>query len=259
MGEENNSMSLTDHLQEFRSRIIWVGIFFFVTLVIGFVFASTLLNLFKSSPAAAGIEWHVFTPTEGIKIYMQFAFLSSLTFTVPFALYHIWRFVSPGLTERERKATAWFIPTAFLLFITGAAFAFLVLFPMMMQFLTKINEQIGANTVYGMSKYFSFMFNIVIPFGLLFQLPLIVVFLTRIGILKPKLLVRFRKFAYLILVIIAASITPPDLVSEIMVSLPLILLYEISIWLSRIFARKREKKKELQEKEFEDEESSDNE
>jgi len=241
MGEEEKSMTLVGHLQELRIRLIWVFLFFIISLIIGFVSAEPVINFFKQSPAAENIQWHVFALSDGIRVYLQFAFVVGLMLTLPFALFQIWRFVAPGLTKFEKRITIWFIPTAFLLFIAGISFAYFIIFPMIVQFLTKVAKQLQVEEIYGMSQYFGFMFNMIIPFGILFELPVVVIFLTRIGLITPKLLIRFRKVAYLILVVLAASITPPELVSEILVSLPLILLYEFSIWLSKIAAIRRKK------------------
>ena len=235
-------MSLVGHMKELRLRIFAVLIFFIITFIIGFFLTQPVIDFFRSSPAMENIEWNVFNVSDAIMIYMKFAFMIALVFTLPFILYQIWRFVAPGLTKRERSSTVWFIPIAFLLFVIGVSFAYFVVFPMIIQFLLGITELLDANEMFGMNQYFSFMFNLIIPFGLLFELPIIVVFLTRIGILSPKLLIRFRKFAYLILVIVGASITPPDLVSELLVIIPLIFLYEISIWLSKITLAFREKR-----------------
>lgn len=242
MGEQQEkSMSLISHLQELRIRLIWTILFFIVALVIGFLLAEPLIVFFKQSPAAKNIPWNVFALSDAIRVYLQFAFVIGITLSLPFILFQIWRFVAPGLTKSERRATIWFIPTAFILFIAGTSFAYFIIFPMIVQFLSRIAKQLEVQEMYGISQYFGFMFNMIIPFGLLFELPIVVIFLTRIGVIKPELLKKFRKVAYLILFIIAASITPPELVSEIFVTVPLILLYELSIWLSKIFALKRKK------------------
>jgi len=244
MGErvqKDKAMALVDHLQELRVRLIWTILFFVITLVIGFVLAEPVINFFKQSEAARGIPWNVFAFSDAIRVYLQFAFFIAIVLSLPFILFQIWGFVAPGLTKTEQKATAWFIPSAFLLFIGGASFAYFIIFPMIVHFLSKIAKQLGVQEMYGMSQYFGFMFNIIIPFGLLFELPIVIIFLTRIGIVRPALLVKFRKFAYLILVTVAAMITPPELVTNILVSVPLILLYEFSIWLSRIAVKRRSK------------------
>lgn len=241
MASKDKTMTLTGHLQELRVRLIWITIFFVISLVVGFILAQPLVEYFKNSPAAEGITWNVFALSDALRVYLQFAFIIALVFTLPVILYQLWRFVAPGLTEKERKLTLWFIPFSFLLFLVGISFSYFIIFPMIVSFLTSMATQLQVQEMYGISQYFGFMFNLILPFGLLFELPVIVVFLTRLGILKPQLLIRYRKIAYLILVIISASITPPELVSQILVAVPLIILYEFSIWLSKIAAMKRDK------------------
>ncbi|MFA7503031.1 MAG: twin-arginine translocase subunit TatC, partial [Anaerovoracaceae bacterium] len=145
------------------------------------------------------------------------------------------------------------IPVAFLLFVLGVAFGYFILFPMVIKFLLMITDILDVNEMFGMSQYFSFMFKLIIPFGLLFELPVIIVFLTKIGVITPNLLVRIRKYAYLVLVIVGVSITPPDFISDLLVIVPLITLYEVSIWLSRIFARKRKARLERESEVFAEE------
>ncbi|WP_339060977.1 twin-arginine translocase subunit TatC [Tepidibacillus marianensis] len=249
MGEKGKERAMTviGHLEELRKRLIFVIIFFVISLVIGFFLAQPVIEFFKSSPAAKNIPWNVFRLTDALRVYMQFSFFIGLTLSIPFVLFQVWRFISPGLTKRERKSTTWFIPAAFILFLIGISFGYFIIFPMLVKFMSELSKQMGVQEMYGMAQYFGFMFNMIIPFGILFELPVIVLFLTRLGILTPKILIKFRKIAYLILVVIAASITPPEIVSEILVSIPLILLYEISIWLSKIGSRKREKALEASE------------
>ena len=242
MGKQIKEMTLVGHLQELRVRLMWTIGYFFIALIIGFMMSDYLVRYFKTSPAAENIVWNVFSFTDSIRVYLQFAFLIALALTLPFILFQVWKFVAPGLTKTEQKATIWFIPVAFLLFIIGVLFAYFIIFPMIIEFLSKISSQLEVEETYGISQFFGFMFNIIIPFGLLFELPVIIVFLTRIGVVQPKLLVKVRKFAYLILVAVAAMITPPELVTNILVSIPLILLYEFSIWLSRIAFIRRQKK-----------------
>lgn len=239
---DEKKMSLIGHMKELRHRIFAILIFFVVTFIIGFFATPYVIDFFRASPAMDNIDWNVFNVSDAIMIYIKFAFIIALVFTLPFILFQIWRFVAPGLNEKEKKSTIWFIPIGFLLFLIGVSFAYFVIFPMIIKFLLGITALLDVNEMFGMSQYFTFMFNLIIPFGLLFELPIVIVFLTKIGIISPKILIRFRKIAYLILVILGASITPPDLISELLVIIPLIVLYEISIWLSKIFSIKRKEK-----------------
>ena len=246
MGEaKDQAMTVVSHLEELRKRIIWIIVFFVLSLIAGFMLADPVIRYFTNDMKSLNVTWNVFRLSDALRVYMQFAFAIGITISLPFALYQVWRFIAPGLTKRERKSTVWFIPIAFMLFLLGISFAYFILFPMVVTFLSKISKQLGVVEVYGIAQYFSFMLNIVVPFGLLFELPVVVVFLTRLGIVTPKLLVKIRKLAYLVLIIVAVTLTPPEPMSDILVSVPLILLYEVSIFFSRIAARKREKSLQL--------------
>lgn len=254
MGKKNSKMSLGGHVGELRRRIFYIVAVFIVFFILGFFVTGDAIDYFKASPAMENIDWHVFKLSDAIMVYMKIAFIVSLAVTVPFTLYQIWKFVAPGLTEKEQKSTIWFIPIAFILFVLGVVFAFFIVFPMVIGFLLKITALLQAEETFGISEYFTFMFNLLIPFGILTELPLVVVFLTRLGILNPKLLVKIRKIVYLVLVVLGASITPPDFFSQLIVIVPLIGLYEISIWLSKIASIKRKEKNDAIYKEMEDEE-----
>ncbi len=244
MTKESKKMTLLGHLSEFRNRLIWIAVVFFGTFIIGFFITPYLIDFFRASPAMENIEWHVFNVADAILIYMKMAFAIAFVATLPFILFQIWRFVAPGLTTKEQKSTRWYIPLAFLVFLLGISFGYFILFPMVIKFLLLITDILEVNEMFGISQYFSFMFKLIFPFGLLFQLPIVVVFLTKIGVLSPAFLIRVRKYAYLILVITGVLITPPDFISDVMVILPLIALYEISIWLSKAASRKRKERLE---------------
>ncbi|MCS7464264.1 twin-arginine translocase subunit TatC [Paenibacillus doosanensis] len=246
----DEGMSLVEHLGELRKRIIWVLVVLILGMVIGIIVAQPLITYLKSVPPANGITWNVFSPWDAIRMYMSFALITGLIITIPVALYHIWAFLKPGLREEEQKASLKFVPFAFLLFLIGLAFAYFVVFKMAFLFTSGITEKLELQETYGIAQYFSFMFNILIPISLLFELPIVIMFLTQLRILNPKRLHKIRRYAYLILVIIAAMITPPDAVSAIVVSVPMIILYEFSVFLSGLVYRKQLLKDRAWEEEY---------
>ena len=237
--DKQTEMSLFEHLTELRSRLIWVLAVFVLSLIVGLYYAGTVIELLKNEPMAEGVPLISLSPSDALQVYMQFAFVIGFVVTLPVALFHIWRFVSPGLRPNERRVTLAFIPAAFFLFILGLIFGYYVVFPMIMGFLTSVTHSIGTSMNYGIAQYFSFLFNMVIPFGFLFELPIIVMFLTRLRILNPMRLAKMRRFAYFGLAVIAITLTPPDFLSDITVTIPLLGLYEISVWLSRMVYRKQ--------------------
>ncbi|MFC0472434.1 twin-arginine translocase subunit TatC [Halalkalibacter kiskunsagensis] len=235
---EQRDMSVMDHIVELRRRIIITLIFFVVALIAGFFLAAPLITYLQSTPTAQNLPMNAFKMTDPIRIFMTFAFASALIITFPVILFQLWAFVSPGLHEKEQKATLAYIPFAFILLLVGLSFSYFVLFPFIVQFMSNLSERLGITEQYGINEYFSFLFQVTIPFGLLFQLPVVVMFFTRLGMLTPSLLTQVRKFAYFILLVIAGLITPPEILSHLMVTLPLLLLYEFSIWVSYLTYRK---------------------
>jgi sec-independent protein translocase protein TatC len=235
---EQNGMNILGHLTEVRKRLVYIIIWFFITFCAGMYVSPKVLLFIKSQPAAVNIVWNVFSMTDGLFIYMKCAFLVSILFTLPLALYHIWAFVRPGLTEKEAKGTLSYVPVSFLLFILGVCFSYYIVFPSMVSFMGKINNSVGAVETYGIDRYFSFMFSIIFPIGITFEMPVVVLFLTKLGLLTPGRLNKSRKYAYLALVIVGSSISPPDFVSHLSVTIPLILLFEMSIIVSGWYTRK---------------------
>ncbi|CEH28150.1 Sec-independent protein translocase protein TatC [Aneurinibacillus migulanus] len=247
MSTQNQEMRLVEHLGELRRRLIWVAIIFIVAFIGGFAYAEPVVRYFKKD---AGIQWHVFGIADGLRVYMQFSFVIALIITLPFILYHLWRFISPGLRPHERKAAGIFIAPAFLLFLTGLAVGYYLVFPMIITFMIKFSKTLGVVETFGLAQYFGFMFNIVIPLALLFELPIVVMFLTRLRILNPMRMKKMRGYSYLALVIVASLISPPDFVSHLSVFLPLVILYEISVLISRFIYRKQLREDAAWEQEF---------
>lgn len=145
---------------------------------------------------------------------MKIAMAVSLTVSLPFIVYQLWAFISPGLRQVERSAALRYVPYVFILFLLGIAFAYYIVFPMALSFTISITRSMGLEETYGIAQYFSFMFSLMIPLALLFELPLLVMFLTKLRILNPLRLRKMRRYAYFALVFIAVVITPPDFISD---------------------------------------------
>ncbi|MEC2071071.1 twin-arginine translocase subunit TatC [Alkalihalophilus marmarensis] len=246
---ESRDMSVMDHIGELRRRIMIVVVFFLIALIAGFFFATPLITYLQSAPTAQELPMNAFKMTDPIRVFMTFAFASALILIFPIILYQLWAFISPGLHENEQKATLAYIPIAFILFLTGISFAYFILFPFIIQFMGNLAERLNITEQYGINEYFTFLFQITLPFGLLFQLPVVVMFFTRLGLVTPAYLSSIRKYAYFVLLVIAGFITPPELLSHLMVTVPLLLLYEFSIWVSRLTYRKVLKAERLMEEE----------
>lgn len=244
--ETEQEFTLVEHLAELRKRLIVILLTFVLSLGVGFWLAPKTLEFLKSQPTAQNVDWNVFGYTDGLMIYLKCALILAILITVPVAMQQLWLFVRPGLTDKESKGVSMFIPFAFFLFLAGISFSYYLLFPLMLNFMSNINESIGATETYGMNQYFTFMFNLLIPVGIVFELPVVILFLTRLGIVTPDKLRKMRKVAYFVLVVVGVMISPPDFISDFLIIIPLLLLFEISIGLSE-WSLKRMKAREQEE------------
>ncbi|MET1030809.1 twin-arginine translocase subunit TatC [Domibacillus tundrae] len=231
-------MTIYEHLEEFRKRLVIVVVFFFIAVIAGLVFAKPIIHYLQHADEAAALTMNAFRVTDPLKIYFQMAFVIGIILTSPVILYQLWAFVSPGLHEKERRVTLSYIPASVLLFLGGLSFSYFVLFPYIIHFMMELSGDLNIEQVIGINEYFKFLFQTTIPFGFLFQLPVVTLFLTRLGIVTPQFLSQIRRYAYFILLVIAALITPPDIISHMIVSMPLFILYEVSIFVSKIGFKK---------------------
>ena len=231
----SKEVHVMEHMEELRSRIIKTLIGFVAAFIVSFIFVQDIYEvLIKNMDGKLA----VLGPSDILWVYMMIAAVSSIAATIPLAAYQLWRFVAPALKPEERKVTFRFIPGLFILFITGISFGYFVLFPIVLGFLTSLSAG-QFEIVFTAEKYFRFMINLILPFGVLFEMPLVVMFLTRLGIINPTVLKKSRKISYFALVIISIVITPPDIISDILVIIPLLMLYEMSVQLSNLVYRKR--------------------
>ncbi|MFC5403626.1 twin-arginine translocase subunit TatC [Cohnella soli] len=227
-----SDLTLVDHLRELRMRVVRVAFVLTGALAAGLALAVPVVSYLKKLPPADGLEWHALSPWDGIRVYMQFALLFAVTATTPFILYQLWQFAKPGLTETEKRATLKYIPWSALLAALGGGFAYFLVFPFSVAFLTSLNVKMGLQETYGVLQYFSFMFNLILPCMLLFQMPVVIAFLSALGIVTPELLKKCRRYAYFTMAVVSTMIAPPDLISNLLVLAPFLVLFEISIWMS---------------------------
>lgn len=240
---EDKELQLVDHLEELRKRIIISALAFVVFFILGFIYVGDIYKWFVRD---LDVKLMVLGPSDIIWIYFMLATVVAIAGTIPVLALQIWLFVKPALKPIERKLTLSYVPALFFLFIFGLAFGYFVIFPMVLKFLVNMGADMFV-TNFTAERYFSFIMNMTIPFGVLFELPVVVMFLTSLGIINPFILAKMRKYAYFVLVIIAVVITPPDFMSDFVVTLPLLLLYELSINLSKFVHRKRLKKQQEEE------------
>ncbi len=246
-------LTVIEHIEELRNRLVVCAVIFVLSLIVGFYLAEPVIKYIQHSKEAEQLTLNAFNVTDPLAVYLQVTFLVSLLITSPVILYQLWAFITPGLHETERKATLKYIPYAFLLGITGLAFAYYVLFPSVLDFMMNLSNRLEIEQTIGINEYFAFLFKLVVPFGFIFQLPVVTLFLARLGILNPVLMSKFRKYSYFVLFVIAVLLAPPDIVSYLIISIPLFVLYEISIMIAKIGYSKFLKAEEQRQQEEQEE------
>ncbi len=239
---EDHKMSLTEHLIELRKRIFRI----LIVLLIGFgacyyykdlVFDIITKPLTKVLPKNGYL---IYTGlTEAFFVYMKLAFFASLIITSPFILYQIWKFISPGLLLKEKKYVVPFVLSSTLLFISGVLFGYFIALPPAFEFFVSFNNQY-LQAMISFGDYLSLFVTFLLGFGLSFELPIFIFFLAKLGIVNAKMLSKQRRYAILIIFIVAAILTPsPDALSQILMAIPLMFLYEISIFVARFAEKKK--------------------
>jgi sec-independent protein translocase protein TatC len=241
-------MTVVGHLDELRSRLI-ISLITIVILTVGaFIFSDEVLTYLTHPFTATGFKLNIFKLTEGFMIRLKVSAILAILAGLPFIMWQGWRFILPAITKRDRMFSRISLMAAILLFYAGVVFVFYLLVPftvkMLLSFVTKdMISTIGAN------DYISLVFFFCMIMGILFELPIIMMILTRIGMITPSFLVSRRKYAFVLAFVIAAVITPTqDMLTMIIVGVPLVILYEASIIVSK-FTIVRKKKKELEESE----------
>ncbi|GIN60868.1 Sec-independent protein translocase protein TatCd [Robertmurraya siralis] len=242
----DKELNLIDHLDELRKRIILSVAAFLVFFIVGFIYVKDIYEWFVRD---LDVKLVVLGPSDIIWIYFMIGTIIAIAGTIPVLALQIWLFVKPALKPNERKISLSYIPALFILFIVGLCFGYFVIFPTIMNFLVELSGDMVV-TNFTADKYFRFIMNTTLPFGFLFELPVVAMFLTSLGIINPYVLQKVRKYAYFVLVVIAVVISPPDIMSDVLVTIPLLFLYEISINLSKIVYKRKLKKEQEWEVEF---------
>lgn len=257
---EEEKMPLTEHLGEFRKRIIVSLIALLVTFVSAFNYSEEILksimfplkyslsfsiknpfvHIIPHVKLSQGTKLVFLRPAEAFWVNMKVAFVAGLILALPVIFHQLWKFVSPGLLSKEKKYVFPFIILATGLFLTGAAFCFFVVLPFAMGFLLTYKVGDFMMPMLSVGEYIDFCLKFILAFGVIFELPIAIIFSTRMGIVTPKTLAKNRKYAILMAFIVAAILTPtPDAFNQTLMAVPIIILYEIGILVSRIFVKKK--------------------
>ena len=239
MVKEDKRVSLITHLEELRKRLLLSLIAVVVTTAVSFIFTRQVFEILKSP--APGVDLIYIEVTEMVGIYIKVALYCGVVLALPLLFYQLIMFIAPALTHREQRYLYLLSPTVLLFFAAGAAFTYFALLPPALAFLINPPFATGiAEPQIRVANYISVVTRLIFWIGLTFQLPLIMGLLARIGVLTHKHLSRYRKHAIVAAFILGAIITPTfDPVNQTLVAFPLIILYEVGIWLARLAGRRQ--------------------
>lgn len=249
----DKDMSFLDHLEELRWHLLrsFVGIFVIAIIVFlakDFIFNEVILKPtsddFITYRFFCGLseklcfgpgEVTVFTRELGEQfiVHLKVSFWIGLIVAFPYVFFEIWKFVSPGLYDKERKATRGVVFVCTFLFLSGVAFGYFVISPFAISFLSSYSVSDMISDTFTLSSIVNYMMMFTLPTGLVFQLPVAVFFLSKMGLVTPEWMKMYRRHAFVIILVVAAIITPPDMITQLLIGIPLYILYEISIWISR--------------------------
>jgi len=232
-----NDMALIGHFEELRKRLIIILGAFMVLFILAFVYVQ---DIYQWLVQDLEVQLAILGPSDILWVYLMLSCVVAISGSIPIAAYQIWLFVRPALKDTERKVTLAYIPSLFLLFIVGISFGYFIIFPIVFEFLLSMSEGMFM-TFFTTEKYFTFLLHMTLPFGFLFELPVVIMFLTSLGVLNPYRLQKIRKYSYFVLIVTAVLITPPDFLSDILVVIPLIFLYECSVLLSKVVYKRKQK------------------
>ncbi len=229
----NNDMSIIDHLEELRWRILKSLSAIFFMSIITFNFANYLVDLLiaPANQISGEMNLQVLTIQGMFMLKWNLAIIGGIIFSIPILTVQIWKFLSPGLYDKEKKILLPLILTAFACFMLGGMFAYKVILPFSLDFFASMITG-GIENNFSINYYFNFVIALIVGSGVIFELPVASFLFSSIGIINPQFLRQYRREAIMGTVILSAIITPPDPISLIIMSIPMIILYEISIFVS---------------------------
>lgn len=262
LGSPEKEMSFLDHLEELRWHLIRSTLAVVVLALIAFVFKDFIFDtlifgpkhpdfptyrMFCNISRSLGMDTFCFkempfriqsrTMAGQFSAHMWTSIYAGIIIAFPYILYEFWKFIRPGLKEKERKSSRGFIFVASLLFFLGVLFGYYLITPLSINFLGNYQVSKEVFNDFDLDSYISLVRTSVLACGIVFELPILMYILTKIGLVTPEILRKNRKFALIIVLILSAVITPPDIVSQIIVAIPIIVLYEVSIYISKVVIR----------------------
>lgn len=265
-----NEMSFLDHLEDLRWHLIRATMAIVIIGTLAFIFSRSIFKLIIFAPLEMSFPTYSFLCKAGQLINVNSTFcnetlpmiiqnrtmagqfsadiwtsiLAGFIISFPYVIYQFWKFISPGLLPNERKHSRGFIIVSSLLFFLGVLFGYYIVTPLSINFLANYNISDIVDNQIDISSYIALVRSATLASGLVFELPIIIYFLTKIGLVTPEFLKKYRKYALVIVLILSAIITPPDIASQIIVAIPILILYQISIYISKVVIRNQKKNEE---------------
>jgi len=236
---KEKSLTLIGHLSELRKRIIIVAVAFVVASTISYFYVEKLVKSLVK--LATTFKFVYVAPAELLLAYVKVSIIAGLTISAPIIFWQIWAFVKPGLKKEEKNYILVSLIGGSLFFISGVVFAYFIVLPFTLQFFGTL-QTVDIKPMISFGNYVGFVTTILLCFGLVFETPILMILLARFGIVDVKFYTKNRKYIILIIFIIAAIITPPDVISQVLLAIPMLLLFEIGIILSKLAVKKKMKK-----------------
>lgn len=232
-------MPFLDHLEELRQRIIYTLIGLIIGGIVAWIFIDFLVDFILLAPAkAAKLNLQNLKPFGQLFIYFQVAFIAGFVLSIPNVFYQMWRFIGPALQTREKRYIKSIVFFSSLCFISGIVFAYFLMIPFTLKFAAAFGTETIENNI-AINEYFSIIISVMLAAGVVFELPIMSFFLSKIGILTPAVMRKFRRHSIIAILAMAALLTPgTDPIAQVLLAIPLVLLYEISIFVSK-YSQKR--------------------
>jgi sec-independent protein translocase protein TatC len=241
----NEEMKFSDHLNELRKRLFLSVIGLVVAMIISAFFVDFLINSILLHPAMEhNLKLQNLRPFGQPMLYFKLIFLAGFALSIPWFFYQIWKFIAPGLFQNERGWVLWIVSFSVVAFMLGTFFAYFILLPSMVKFAANFGSNSIENII-DINEYISFFTTILLASGLIFELPIVTFILAKLGLVNSKFLRKYWRHSLVAILILAAVITPtPDPITQLIFAAPLVLLYEISIWIAKIVEKSKAKETE---------------
>ena len=239
-GNDQNDLSFLGHLEELRWRILYALIGVIVATIVAWIFIDPLINKILLEPAkSANIQLQNLRPFGQLFLYIQVALIIGFMVSIPNVFAQIWKFIAPALRQSEKKYAFWVVTFSSICFMSGIVFAYYIMLPLTLKFASEFGSTEIENN-FAITEYFSIIISVMLAAGIVFELPMLSFFLSKIGILKPEHMRKYRRHSIIAILLTAAVLTPgADPVAQILLAIPLGLLYEISIFVSKFSQKKQ--------------------